>query len=123
MDDWKQLKDYAQNGNEKAFATLMNRHIGLVYGVAIRKLGDTARAEGVTQAVFLTLAQQASTLKRQGTLSTWLYSTASHKAIDLLRTDTARKRREQAHGTLMQEDPSSNSHEVWLEIAPTWRRP
>ncbi len=118
MDDWAQLAAYTDKGDEGAFADLAARHVGLVYGVAFRQLNDAGRAEEVTQATFLALAQNARKLNRRSSVATWLYSTASHKAIDLLRSETARKRREQAHATIMQQDPNEESEAAWNEIAP-----
>ncbi len=119
MSDREQLAAYIQRGDEDAFASLMSRHIGLVYGAAYRLLGDPGRAEEVTQAAFLSLAQKPPKLTQRSSLSTWLYSTASHKAIDVLRQEAARKRREESHAKMMHDQ--SDNHEpraVWQEIAP-----
>lgn len=118
MDDWTQLADYTERGEERAFAAIVARHVGLVYGAAFRQLNNAAQAEEVTQMAFLALAQNARKLNRRSSMATWLYSTASHKAIDLLRSETARTRREQAHATIMQEDSNNDPEAVWSEIAP-----
>src|ERR1700677_4917919 len=39
-DDMALLREYAARHSEEAFATLVSRHINLVYSVALRRLGD-----------------------------------------------------------------------------------
>ena len=36
MSDFDLLQQYSQNGSEEAFATLVNRHLNLVYATALR---------------------------------------------------------------------------------------
>jgi DNA-directed RNA polymerase specialized sigma24 family protein len=49
------LKRYLQEGAEDAFGTLVERHLALVYGVALRRLRNPALAQEVTQTVFIRL--------------------------------------------------------------------
>jgi hypothetical protein len=51
-DDATLLRRYAEERSETAFAELVHRHIGLVYGAALRQpRGATHPAEDVTQSV------------------------------------------------------------------------
>ena len=43
-DDSELLRRYAAEGSEDAFRELVNRRIALVYGSALRQLGDPSRA-------------------------------------------------------------------------------
>ncbi len=117
MDDWTQLLAWAERRDEEAFATLIDRHLGLVYGAAYRKLENRVAAEEVAQSVFILLAKKAGTLRPTRSLAAWLYVTARRQAIDLYRNESARKRREIAHAmndeTMKQEDPIR-----WSDIAP-----
>ncbi len=117
MDDWKLLAAYAEHGDDEAFASLVSRHIGLVYGAAYRKLENAATAEEVAQSVFVLLAKKAGSLKPSGSLAGWLYTAACHQAIDLYRKESARRRRERTH--VMDEEPTPQELEIhWPDIAP-----
>jgi RNA polymerase sigma factor (sigma-70 family) len=74
--DLELLTRYAQGHDEAAFAALVRRHRGLVYGVACRHLADRQLAEDVFQATFLALARSASRLGRPASLVNWLYTVA-----------------------------------------------
>jgi DNA-directed RNA polymerase specialized sigma24 family protein len=57
--DDKLLEQFAKNGSEPAFATLVHRHIALVRSVALRHTPNPQHAEDITQAVFVILARNA----------------------------------------------------------------
>jgi RNA polymerase sigma-70 factor, ECF subfamily len=71
-----------------AFEALYNAHSRLVYGVALRLLGDTATAEDVTQAVFLKIWNSPESF-RGGNFTGWLVRVARNRALDVLRARTA----------------------------------
>lgn len=71
-DDMDLVRDFAANGSEAAFATLVGRHVNLVYSAALRRLGNTHDAGEVAQAVFIILAKKAGSLRRGTILSGWL---------------------------------------------------
>ena len=58
VSDMELLRDYHRRGSEEAFAAVVERHVNLVYSVAIRHAGIAAQAEEITQAVFIILARK-----------------------------------------------------------------
>jgi len=78
-------------GDSAAFAELMERHMGTVFGVAYGVLRDRDEAADVAQDVFLKLAQTLAGMRVHGSLGPWLYRVAMNRAIDRLR-QTRRQR-------------------------------
>ncbi len=110
------LRQYAESGDEAAFAELVRRHTNLVYSVARRVTRNGALAEEVTQMVFTRLARQAATLSGKAVLASWLYTNARHRAIDLVRTE-ARRRARELENSAMSDQPTTAAA-PWEEIAP-----
>ncbi|MBN1508362.1 MAG: sigma-70 family RNA polymerase sigma factor [Sedimentisphaerales bacterium] len=86
------LSRFARTGDAEAFAEITRRHAGLVYGAALRVLADVDRAADVAQETFLQLTKDAHSVT--GSLPGWLHRVATHKAIDQMRRDASRRRRE-----------------------------
>ncbi len=86
------LNRFARTGDAGAFAEIIRRHAGLVYGAALRILADVDRASDVAQETFLQLTKDAHNVT--GSLPGWLHRVATHKAIDQMRRDASRRRRE-----------------------------
>ena len=115
-DDQELLREYASRSSEPAFATLVSRHVDMVYSVALRCVGNHHQAEEITQAVFVVLARKAGSLRRGTVLSGWLFHTARLTTANFIRTETRRARREQE--AFMQSHVEENQTEVWQQIAP-----
>lgn len=118
LDDITLLQQYAQGRSDAAFATLVERHVNLVYSTALRRVGSPQAAEEVTQAVFIILAKKATSLGPQTVVSGWLYHTAQLTAANFLRGEIRRQHREQeAHmQSILSEPPPTD--EDWKQIAP-----
>src|SRR5438876_335652 len=95
--DGELLEQFAGSRDEVAFAALVRRYGGLVFGVARRQLGDRQSAEDVFQATFLALARQAPRLGRPVSLVNWLYTVALRQAR---KTRLAAMRRSARHNRL-----------------------
>ncbi len=115
-DDMDLVRDFAVNGSETAFATLVGRHVNLVYSAALRRLGNAHEAEEVTQAVFIILAKKAGSLSRGTILSGWLYQTAQLTAANFQRAALRRQHREQE--AFMQFSEQSEPDVSWHRLSP-----
>lgn len=95
-DDSELLQRYAVEKSEEAFAELVQRHVDLVYSMALRQVaGDVHLAEDVTQQVFRALALKAAALARRPAISGWLCRSTHFAASDLVRAERRRRAREQ----------------------------
>src|SRR5438552_3824811 len=115
MTDSKLLQHYAQTRSEDAFAELVRRHLDLVYSAALRQVFSRQLAEEVAQSVFLDLARNAAMLKPQTLLTAWLYRVTRRTAIDVVRTESRRRLREQISLELADMKSPDTS---WKEIEP-----
>lgn len=72
-------------GDKQAFAQLMQRYTGAVFGLAYRMLGNAQDAEDAVQEIFLRAYSRLDSFDRTRKFSTWLLSIASNYCIDRLR--------------------------------------
>jgi RNA polymerase sigma factor (sigma-70 family) len=115
--DMELLRDYDRQGSEAAFAALVQRHINLVYSVALRHVGIAAHAEEITQAVFIILARKAAGLRADTILEGWLHETTRLTALSFLRGERRRQFREQEaymQSTLQEHNDAA----TWNQLAP-----
>lgn len=115
-DDTTLLRRYVEEGSEPAFAALVQRHLDLVYGAALRRTGGNPhRASDVTQQVFTQLAQHAEKLSHHPVLSAWLHTATRNAAIKLMLTEQRRRTRQaEALARTLTEEPVQD----WDRIRP-----
>jgi RNA polymerase sigma-70 factor (ECF subfamily) len=68
-----------------AFAELVERYQGPLYGLCLRLLGDSVEAEDAAQETFLRAHLHLRTYDCRRRFKTWLFAIASHYCIDRLR--------------------------------------
>jgi len=109
--DAELLRRFVEDGSEAAFTELVQRHLALVRGTALRRVGgDAHAADDVTQQVFVALARKAPGLRGHATLAGWLYLSTHHATADWVRREQRRRRREAvAHSMQLNESPADPS--------------
>jgi RNA polymerase sigma-70 factor (ECF subfamily) len=99
---------------QEALAEAYRRHAGAVFGLARRLLSDQALAEEVVQEVFLRLWNQPERFDpERGTLRSYLLAQTHGRSIDLLRSEGARRAREERDARSTAEGGYDLEHEVW----------
>ena len=79
-----------------ALAEVYRRHGGAVWGLARRVCQDTHLAEDVCQTVFVDLwSRPERYAAERGSLRAWLMTQAHGRAVDLVRAEAARRRRQE----------------------------
>lgn len=112
--DLELLHRYAHEGCEGSFAEIVQRHVNLVYGVAMRTLRQSHLAEEVTQSVFLDLARRSGSFRSDTILPAWLHQVARRTAIDAHRREERRRNRER---TAMENSPDG-APSSWQDLEP-----
>ena len=98
-EDSELLRRYADAGDDAAFTEFVQRHLGLVYSIAVRQAhGNRTLAEDITQRVFTDLARKAPRLASHPSLLGWLHTATRLAAMKALRQEARRLGREtEAH--------------------------
>lgn len=85
-------------GDRGAFSALYDELSSAVYGLARRVVRDPARAEDVTQEVFLDIWRKASRFDQSlGKAKTWIMTITHRRAVDAVRRTESQRRQDQ-HG-------------------------
>lgn len=104
---WRQLLVACASGDQTALASLYDQSASLVYGIAVKMLGDLSDAEEVTIDVYHQVWRAAKSYdSSRGSVTSWLVTMARSRAIDRLRSRTNRSRTEQLAGTRSADLPS-----------------
>ena len=78
-------------GDTGALRALYSRYGAVIFGLALRTLGDRQLAEDCVQEVFVTAWRSAGRYDpRRASVSTWLFAIARNKTVDALRRRSRR---------------------------------
>lgn len=89
-----------QQGDQAAFANLVQRWDRSLLRVAYRITGELAEAEDVRQTVFLRVLESPQTLRQPHQFASWIYRTTINQAISTLR----QRKRQQATSNRLQHE-------------------
>ncbi|MBN2588988.1 MAG: sigma-70 family RNA polymerase sigma factor [Sedimentisphaerales bacterium] len=109
------LRRFSGNGDSEAFAQIIKQHAPMVYGVCLRILSNREIAADVVQDTFFQLVCDAAEIT--DSLSNWLHSVATYKAINLVRSDSRRKQRELIYAADSKNAESEDNKAAWREIS------
>jgi len=109
--------------HQDALAEAYRRHAGAVFGLARRLLNDAALAEEIVQEVFLRLWNDPDKFDpERGALRSYLLAQCHGRSVDLLRSDTSRRRREENDLRRTAQSGYDLEREVWdLSVAENVR--
>ena len=112
------LGAYRDAGSELAFGELVRRFTNLVYSAAKRRLSNSALAEDVTQIVFTRFANRAPKFQDDAELVAWLHRTTVHVAVDVWRSETRRRSREEKAAAMETTTSATEDDRIWDKLAP-----
>ena len=100
--------------NQDALAEAYRRHGGAVFGLARRLLNEPAMAEEIVQEVFVRLWNDPDKFDpARGSLRSYLLAQCHGRSVDLLRSETSRRRREENDLRRTAEGGYDLEREVW----------
>jgi RNA polymerase sigma factor (sigma-70 family) len=116
MTDEQLLASFINQRDQAAFAAVVRRHGGMVWGVCRRLLRSCHDAEDAFQATFLVLARRAAAITPRALLANWLYGVAYQTALKARATAARRKLHERQ--VVEMPDPAAPEQDSWREIRP-----
>ena len=100
--------------HQDALAEAYRRHAGAVFGLSRRLLGEPTLAEEIVQEVFLRLWNTPEKFDPgRGSLRSYLLAQCHGRSVDLLRSESSRRRREEKELRQAAEAGYDVEHEVW----------
>jgi len=101
----------AQDGDQKAFATIFKRYHKPLLSYAIKFCNDPELAKDATQETWIKLAKNIRKLDDPRALRSWLYKTVNWRLIDLVRSSN----RHQVNTQALDEDHHGEPHHLSVD--------
>lgn len=108
--DIELIREVLQDGNARAFETLMKRYTSAVYGAALRLMKDEDNAQEVTQLAFIQAYRQLDSWRGEN-FGAWVTIIANHIALRLLE----KEKRKQTEPLDENTDPPDESYDEQKE--------
>ena len=90
QNDIELIREVLQDGNARAFETLMKRYTSSVYGAALRLMKDTENAQEVTQMAFIQAYRHLDSWRGEN-FGAWVTIIANHIALRMLEKEKRRQ--------------------------------
>ena len=90
QNDIELIREVLQEGNARAFETLMKRYTSSVYGAALRLMKDTENAQEVTQMAFIQAYRHLDSWRGEN-FGAWVTIIANHIALRMLEKEKRRQ--------------------------------
>ena len=116
LSDGQLIQAFLSCANEDAFAQLLKRHGPMVLAVCRRVLHNEQDAEDVFQATFLALARQASKIRKQAALGSWLHGVARNMAANTRKAAARRRAHENRAAGTTQSPQNPAWDAAWREV-------
>lgn len=85
LEDFRLIDQAVKDGEEQAFASLMDRYKRPVYHMVLKMVRNVDDAEDLTIEAFAKAFKNLHRFKKDYTFSTWLFRIATNNAIDFIR--------------------------------------
>ncbi len=85
MTDWKENIHKAQNGDKRAYATLLRDIASLLRGYLIKRLNNTGEVEDIIQETLIGISNTLHTYNTDRPFKPWLFAIANYKLNDYFR--------------------------------------
>ena len=100
--------------DQDALAEVYRRHGGVALGLAKRLAGDRSLAEEIVQEVFLRIWNEPAKFDAaRGSLRAYLLAQIHGRSVDLIRSESSRRNREEREARLAAENSYDLEREVW----------
>jgi RNA polymerase sigma-70 factor (ECF subfamily) len=104
-----ELVKTALNGDEKAFARLLNRYKDAIYFMLLKMVNNRSDAEDLTLEAFGKAFKSLHQYSPTYAFSTWLFKIASNNCIDFLR------KKKGVHVSIENNEPNENGEQIRLK--------
>lgn len=89
--DENKLVNKAVKGDNLAFEALMEKHMGIIYNIALRMTANQDDAEDMTQEIMIKIFRSLGSFKGNSKFSTWIYRVAVNTCLDELKKKKNKK--------------------------------
>lgn len=92
-----------QHGNHQAMEEIYRSYWEDVFDIALKKTGDEAVAQDITQEIFISLWENRAAINLSGSLGAYLHGAVKYKVINYFRSGSVKAQHQTALITLMDE--------------------